>query len=164
MILYKNKIFHTTGLILSFLLLQGCTEEPDLDKNTHLLNTIKNMETAIEAKALDDFMDHISEDFTLTSRGYKKKDAERILRIRMMRNKNIHVHQAIKSIEWLNEGEEQATVEIVAAVAGSDFSLTDLPTLRGDMAKFKVTFQLVDGEYMITQTTWDRATPADFVL
>ncbi|MCX7552780.1 hypothetical protein OS175_02720 [Marinicella sp. S1101] len=145
-------------------LLSGCSSAPELDKQTRILNTLKTMETLIEAKALDDFMDFVSDDFALVSRGYNKKDAERLLRIRLMRNKNIHVHQVTKNLTWTDGGDSQVEVTVVAAVAGSDISLTDLPTFRGEMAKFKVNFELIDGEYLITEATWERATPADFVL
>ncbi len=150
--------------LLIALFLTACSSEPELDKKTRLLNTLQAMETAIEAKGLDDFFEHVSDDFTSTKRGWNKKDATRLLRIRLMRNKNVHVHQAIKSIDWLNDGEEQAEVEVVAAVAGTAFTLTDLPTLRADMVKFNVTFKLKDGEYVVTQTEWERASPTDFVF
>ncbi len=156
-----NKIFK--GLFLA-VFLAACSGEPELDKKSRLLNTLQDMETAIEAKGLDDFFDHVTDDFKSAKRGWSKKDAERLLRIRLMRNKSVHVHQAIKRIDWLNEGEEQAEVEVVVAVAGTAFSLTDLPTLRADMVKFIVTFKLIDGEYLVTQTEWSRANPADFVL
>ncbi len=159
-----NKLSICFPVIYLFMFLAACSSEPELDKKTRLLRLIQTMEENIEAKALDDFMDSVSEDFTLTSRGYNKKDAERMLRIRLMRNKNVHVHHIVKQIDWLEDGENQATVEIVAALAGTDFSLSDMPSFRGEMAKFNVTFELNDGEYVITKTTWQRATPADFVF
>lgn len=159
-----NKLPILLSVVTALLLLQACGSESDLDKKTRLLNVIQTMEKNIEAKALDDFMDYVSDDFTLTSRGYNKKDAERMLRIRLMRNANVHVHHVVKSIDWLNDGEDQATAEIVAAMAGTDFSLTDMPSFRGDMVKFKATFELIDGQYVITETTWQRAMPTDFVF
>lgn len=151
-------------LVLIILVLQACSSEPELDKKTRLLNTIQSMEENIEAKALDDFMDFVSDDFTLTSRGYNKKDAERMLRIRLLRNNNVHIHYIVKNIEWLNAGDVQANVEIVAAMAGTDFSLTDMPSFRGDMAKFSVTFQLIDNKYIVSNASWERAMPTDFVF
>jgi len=145
-------------------LLTACSSEPELDKKTQLLNTLQAMETAIEAKSLDDFFDYISDDFKSVQRGWSKKDAQRLLRIRLMRNKNVYVHQAIKRIEWLDDGDNQVEVEVVVAVAGTDFSLSDLPKLRGDMVKFIVTFKLIDGDYLVTQTEWNRAGPVDFLL
>lgn len=155
------KLFVMVGFLCC---IQGCSSEAPLDKKTRLLKVLQNMETAIEAKSLDNFMAYVSDDFELTDRGYNKKDAERLLRIRLMRQKNVHVHQAVRDIEWLNEGEEQATVEVVAALAGSAFSLSELPKIRAELAKFRVTFQLIDDSYVVTQTTWERATPADFVF
>jgi hypothetical protein len=145
-------------------LLAACSSEPELDKKTRILNTLKTMEAAIEAKGLDEFFDFVSDDFKSTGRGWNKKDAERLLRIRLMRNKNVHVHQVLKRIDWVDEGEDQVEVEVVAAMAGTDFSLTDMPSFRGDMVKFIVTFKLIEGEYLVTQTEWNRAGPADFVL
>ncbi len=145
-------------------MLSACSDEPELDKQTKLLQTLQNMEAAIEIKSVDQFMEYVSDDFKSQQRGWQKKDAERLLRIRLMRNKTIHVHQAIKSIDWLNQGDAQAEVEVVVAMAGTSFSLSDLPSFRGDMAKFKVTFQLLEGDYVVTQSEWQRATPADFVF
>ncbi len=156
--------FNIFNCLLITLLITACSSEQELDKKTKLLHTMQAMETAIEAKGLDDFFEHVSDDFTSTKRGWNKKDAMRLLRIRLMRNKNVHVHQAIKSIDWLDGGEVQAEVAVVAALAGTAFSLTDLPTLRADMVKFNVTFKLVDGEYKVIKTEWERANPSDFVF
>ncbi|VAW46093.1 hypothetical protein MNBD_GAMMA02-1307, partial [hydrothermal vent metagenome] len=71
-------------------LLTACSSEPELDKKTHLLNTLQAMETAIEAKGLDDFFTHLSDDFKSNQRGWNKKDAQRLLRIRLLRNKSVH--------------------------------------------------------------------------
>jgi hypothetical protein len=159
------KIFHhIITITLLTCILSACSSEPELDKKTRILNKLQSMETAIEAKGLDDFFEHVSDDFKSTDRGWNKKDAERLLRIRLMRNKSVHVHQNVKRIDWLDDGDQQAEVEVVAAMAGTDFSLTDMPSFRGDMVKFLVTFQLIDGEYLITQTEWNRATPGDFVF
>ena len=151
-------------ILLLSTLLAACSSEPELDKKTQLLNTLQAMETAIEAKGLDDFFEYVSDDFKSTQRGWHKKDAERLLRIRLMRNKSVHVHQVLKRIDWLDGGDDQVEVEVVVALAGTDFSLTDLPSLRADMVKFIVTFKLIDGQYLVTQTEWERAGPADFVL
>ena len=151
-------------LLLAIVVLSACSNDEPIYKETRLLNKLNSMETAIEEKRLDDFMEYINDNFTSSERGWNKKDIERLLRIRLMRNKTVHVHKAIKRIDWLNEGEQQAEVEVVAAMAGTDFSLTDLPTLNGDMVKFIVTFQLIDDEYLITQTEYNRASPGDFVF
>ncbi len=150
-------------LMLTSLLI-GCSNEPQLDKKTKLMNTLTAMETAIEAKGVDEFFTHVSDDFVSQKRGWGKKDAERILRIRLMKNKTVHVHQMVKRVEWLNNGDQQAEVEVVAAMAGTDISLNDLPSFRGDMVKFIVTFELINDDYIITQTEWQRANPADFVF
>jgi len=155
---------HVIVITLIVILFNACSSEPQLDKKTRLLNTLEGMETAIETKGLDDFFERVSDDFISTGRGWGKKDAQRMLRIRLMRNQNVHVHQVIKRIDWLDEGADQAEVEVVVAVAGTAFSLTDLPTLRADMVKFIVTFKLIDDEYLVTQTEWNRANPADFVF
>ncbi len=153
-----------TALIAQLLLLTACSDEPQLDKKTKLMNTLTAMETAIEAKGVDEFFTYVSDDFVSDQRGWSKKDAERILRIRLMKSKTVHVHQMVKRIDWLNDGEQQAEVEVVAAMAGTDISLSDLPSFRGDMVKFVVTFVLEDGQYIINKTEWQRATPADFVF
>ncbi len=153
------------GLICCcFFLLTSCADDEPIDKDSRLTNTLKAMEIAIEEKRLDDFLENIDDDFKSSKRGWNKKDIERLMRIRLMRNKTIHIHKNVKRTDWLNEGEDQVEVEVVAAMAGTDFSLTDLPTLNGDMVKFIVTFQLIDGEYLITQTEFNRAHPGDFVF
>ena len=80
-------------VLLLLLMLNGCSSEPPADKQTRLLNTLQSMELAIEEKRLDDFMDQVSDDFVSSGRGWGKKDAERLLRLRLMRNKNIHVQR-----------------------------------------------------------------------
>lgn len=154
---------HLTLTVCLLLLLSACSEAP-VDKQTKLLNTLQTMETLIEAKSLDDFMEYIQDDFKSPDRGYSKKDAERLLRIRLMRNQSVHVHQAIKSINWLNESDQQAEVVVLAAMAGTDFSLTDLPSLNGDLIKFTVTFRLIDEQYIITQANYQRAHPGEFIF
>ncbi len=145
-------------------LLAACSAEPELDKKTQLINTLQVMETAIEDKNLDDFMAHLSPDFSSDQRGWNKTDTERLLRLRMMRKSSIHIHQLLKRLDWLDGGDQQAEAEVVVAVAGTEFSLEELPGLRGDLLKFTVTFKRFDNAYLVTQTTWTRATPADFVF
>ncbi|TDR20542.1 hypothetical protein [Marinicella litoralis] len=147
-----------------FFLLAACSGDAPVDKETKLLNTINDLEIAIEEKRLDDFLESIDDDFKSAERGWNKKDIERLMRIRLLRNKSIYIHKNVKRADWLDEGEDQVEVEVVAAMAGADISLTDLPTFNGDMIKFTVTFKLIDGEYIITQTEYHRASPADFVF
>ncbi len=161
---FTRKLSTLVCTLMLVSMLSACSDEPELDKQTKLLQTIEKMELAIEKKSVDQFMTHVSDDFKSQQRGWQKKDAERLLRLRLMRNKTIHIHQGVKRIDWLNEGDAQAEAEVVVAMAGTNFSLSDLPTFRGDMAKFIVTFQLQDGEYVVTQAEWQRANPADFVL
>jgi len=158
-------IFFRFGFFtLATWLLMACGGEPPMDKNEQLTQTIQAMETAVEAKGLDDFFSHVSDDFVSAERGWSKKDAERILRLRLMRQSSVHVVQVIKDIQWLDGGNQQATVEVVAAMAGTEFSLSEMPGFRGDMIQFMVTFKLIDDEYKVIQTEWQRATPADFVF
>lgn len=151
-------------IVLLAFFLTACSSEAPIDKETRLLNTLQTMETLIEAKSLDDFMDYVHDDFKSPSRGYSKKDVERLLRIRLMRNKSIHVHQAIKRMDWMDDGDQQVEVEVLAAMAGTDFSLTDLPTLNGDLVKFVVTLKLIDDSYIITQANYQRAHPGEFIF
>ena len=153
-----------TVLVLLLLLLASCSSDEPVNKQTRLLNTLQTMEQLIEAKSLDKFMGYINDDFKSPNRGYDKKDVERLLRIRLMRNKTIHVHQAIKRIDWYDEGDQQVEVEVLAAMAGTDFSLTDLPSLNGDLVKFVVTFKFIDDNYIITQANYQRAHPGEFIF
>ncbi|MCB1582484.1 MAG: hypothetical protein KDI92_05415 [Xanthomonadales bacterium] len=150
--------------VLLLLLLASCSSDEPVDKQTRLLNTLQTMEQLIEAKSLDKFMGYINDDFKSPNRDYDKKDVERLLRIRLMRNKTIHVHQAIKRIDWYDEGDQQVEVEVLAAMAGTDFSLTDLPSLNGDLVKFVVTFKFIDDNYIITQANYQRAHPGEFIF
>lgn len=156
-----NINFLTIGLLL---LLTACSSEEPVDKQTKLLNILQSMETLIEGKSLDDFMEYVHDDFKSPERGYSKKDVERLIRLRLLRQKSVFVHQAIKRIDWLNDGDQQAEVEVLAAMAGADFSLTDLPTLNGDLVKFVVTFKLIDDDYVITQANYQRAHPGEFIF
>lgn len=153
-----------TLLIACLLLLAACSSEPPMDKKTQLMNTLQNLEAALEKKGVDEFFSQVSDDFKVSERDWSKKDAERFLRIRLMKNKTVHIHQMVKRVDWLDGGDQQAEVEVVAAMAGTDISLDELPSFRGDMAKFVVTFNKVDDQYIITQANWQRATPADFVF
>lgn len=150
--------------IVLLFLLTACSSEEPVDKQTKLLNTLQTMETLIEGKSLDDFMEYVHQDFKSPDRGYSKKDVERLIRLRLLRQKSVFVHQAIKRIDWLNDGDQQAEVEVLAAMAGADFSLTDLPTLNGDLVKFVVIFKWVDDRYIITQANYQRAHPGEFIF
>jgi len=147
-----------------FFLFTGCSSDEPIDKDTKLLNTLQAMEVAIEEKRLNDFLEPVDDNFVSAKHGWNKKDIERMLRIRLMRHQSIHIHKNVQRTDWLDEGEDQVEVEVVVAMAGADFSLTDLPTFNGDMIKFIVTFKLIDGDYLVTQTEWERAGPADFLL
>jgi hypothetical protein len=146
--------------VLSLILISCGTEK--MDKNEQLINHIKAMEEAVENRHVDDFMSHISDDIN-TERGWGKKDIERMMRIRLMQRSSVHIHPQLKSIEWLNEGDESAQVHLAVAMAATEFSLQDLARINADLMTFHVTFERQNDDFKITRARWQRAKPLDFL-
>jgi|GEM_PF-1112569 len=146
--------------ILSLVLISCGSEK--MDKNEQLISLIKAMEEAVESKHVDNFMSHISDDIH-TERDWGKKDIERMMRIRLMQRSSVHIHPQLKSIEWLNEGDESAEVHLAVAMAATQFSLEDLARVNADLMRFYVTFEKRKDEYVVTRARWQRARPLDFL-
>ena len=147
--------------VLLLLLLSGCGREAG-DKNSQIINLIKHLETAVENKQVDDFMDAIS-DSIQTERGWGKKDIERMLRLRLLRRSSVHIHPQLKTIDWVNEGEDKAEVKLAVAMAATAFSIEDLARINADLMTFTVTFEKHHGDYLLTQARWQRARALDFL-
>lgn len=152
-----------TYLILhfaAFLLLLSCSSEPPPPKEQQLNSDISQIERLTKEKNTGGILDYLHPQFKAAN-GWSKTDLKRMLHIRFLRHKNIHLFYQVKNINWQNDDQVQA--EIVAAMAGTDISsLKKITNARADLVKFRVDFKKHDGHYKIENISWQRALPNDF--
>ncbi|MCX7544932.1 hypothetical protein [Marinicella gelatinilytica] len=161
MVKFAAKYLNSLFLILISLILVSCGGD-QVNKNDQIIAHIKAMETAVEDKHVDNFMTHVADNIQ-TERGWGKKDIERMLRLRLMRRTSVHIHPQLKNIEWLNNGNQSAQVEVVVAMAATAFNVADLAKINADLMKFQVTFERHNDDYRITHARWQPARPLDFL-
>ena len=155
-----NKIKQIITISL-FLILIGCSSEPELTKDQLLKQSIERLEQRFEARKLGEIVEYVSKDYQDDS-GRKYDDVKRVIQLQLMRHKTVHIFSVIKDIQWADDS--NATVQITAAMAGKPITdLSLLPTLRADMLNFTVDFVLEDEVYKIQSASWTWATPTDFL-
>ncbi|MEZ5497758.1 MAG: hypothetical protein R3F25_13215 [Gammaproteobacteria bacterium] len=155
-----NKIKQIITISL-FLILIGCSSEPELTKDQLLKQSIERLEQRFEARKLGEIVEYVSKDYQDDS-GRKYDDVKRVIQLQLMRHKTVHIFSVIKDIQWADDS--NATVQITAAMAGKPITdLSLLPTLRADMLSFTVDFVLEDEVYKIQSASWTWATPTDFL-
>ncbi|MCB1604559.1 MAG: hypothetical protein KDI59_07935 [Xanthomonadales bacterium] len=155
-----NKIKQIITISL-FLILIGCSSEPELTKDQLLKQSIEQLEQRFEARKLGEIVEYVSKDYQDDS-GRKYDDVKRVIQLQLMRHKTVHIFSVIKDIQWADDS--NATVQITAAMAGKPITdLSLLPTLRADMLNFTVDFVLEDEVYKIQSASWTWATPTDFL-
>jgi hypothetical protein len=155
-----NKIKQIITISL-FLILIGCSSEPELTKDQLLKQSIERLEQRFEARKLGEIVEYVSKDYQDDS-GRKYDDVKRVIQLQLMRHKTVHIFSVIKDIQWADDS--NATVQITAAMAGKPITdLSLLPTLRADMLNFTVQFVLEDEVYKVQSASWTWATPTDFL-
>ena len=155
-----NKIKQIITISL-FLILIGCSSEPELTKDQLLKQSIEQLEQRFEARKLGEIVEYVSKDYQDDS-GRKYDDVKRVIQLQLMRHKTVHIFSVIKDIQWADDS--NATVQITAAMAGKPITdLSLLPTLRADMLNFTVDFVLEDEVYKIQSASWTWASPTDFL-
>ena len=155
-----NKIKQIITISL-FLILIGCSSEPELTKDQLLKQSIEQLEQRFEARKLGEIVEYVSQNYQ-DDYGRKYDDVKRVIQLQLMRHKTVHIFSVIKDIQWADDS--NATVQITAAMAGKPITdLSLLPTLRADMLNFTVDFVLEDEVYKIQSASWTWATPTDFL-
>lgn len=153
------KTYHVLHLAV-LLLLFACSAEP-LPKEQQLNADITQLENLVKEKDTGGILDYLHPQFK-TANGWSRIDLKRMLHIRFLRHKNIHLFYQVKNINWQND--DQVQVEIVAAMAGTDISsLTQIANSRADLVKFTADFKKHDGHYKIVNISWQPAYPNDFL-
>ena len=155
-----NKIKQIITISL-FLILIGCSSEPELTKDQLLKQSIEQLEQRFEARKLGEIVEYVSQNYQ-DDYGRKYDDVKRVIQLQLMRHKTVHIFSVIKDIQWADDS--NATIQITAAMAGKPITdLSLLPTLRADMLNFTVDFVLEDEVYKIQSASWTWATPTDFL-
>ena len=155
-----NKIKQIITISL-FLILIGCSSEPELTKDQLLKQSIERLEQRFEARKLGEIVEYVSQNYQ-DDYGRKYDDVKRVIQLQLMRHKTVHIFSVIKDIQWADDS--NATVQITAAMAGKPITdLSLLPTLRADMLNFTVDFVLENEVYKVQSASWTWANPADFL-
>ena len=155
-----NKIKQIITISL-FLILIGCSSEPELTKDQLLKQSIEQLEQRFEARKLGEIVEYVSQNYQ-DDYGRKYDDVKRVIQLQLMRHKTVHIFSVIKEIQWIDDA--NSTVQITAAMAGKPITdLSLLPTLRADMLNFTVQFVLEDEVYKVKSASWTWATPGDFL-
>ncbi len=151
------KFFKTlTCLTLFAAALSGCGGEAG-DKHDLLMRSIDAMELGAESRSLSAVMEYVDENYS-DAMGRRKADVARAVQINIMRNQQLHVLVSVNQIEWVDDGEENARVELVAALAGRPIDKASLlDGVRADLVRFNVNFHRDGERYLVTSAEWQRA-------
>lgn len=150
-------------LFILVLFTVACTDEIEVSKEQLLLQSINELESRFEERKLGRIIQYVSESY-LDQNGRKLRDIKRAIQLQLMRHKSLYVFSTVKDIQWPDEGNKLAKVEITAAMAGKPIENVSLLTsIRADMVKFTVDFILEDEIYKVKSATWARADPSDFL-
>ena len=139
-------------------MLAGCGETNSSEDAFR--QTLTKMEQSIEQRNVDDFMDHINENYS-DSQSRDRDDIRRIAMLHVLRNKNLHLFRHTTSMQFVEN--ESAQVVVLVAIAGRPIdSVESLSTLNAELMKFHVDF-VFDQEWTAISADWSRASLNDFL-
>lgn len=150
--------FASVPVILMLLALSAC------DKNTgsaedQVRNFIQNGVKAAEARNASELIDRLHPNY-LDHRNNDKSQISRLIRALFFRHRNIHLFTRIKSIQFPTQ--QQARVTLFAALTGSIVSEASLLSgLRAQIYRFELELTHQDGEWLLHEAKWQRASRQD---
>ena len=151
----KNR-FVAISLALLGMILTGCSSESD--RETELRETLAAMESAMESRHIDDFMDHVSDDYR-DSNNRVADDIRRVAQIHALGNRNMHILSSIGQMSI--NGDFAEAVVFVAVAAQPIDSPESLASMRAEMLRFRVEFRYRD-QWQVSAAEWKGARLDDF--
>jgi hypothetical protein len=123
--------------------------------------TLAAAEQAVREHDLRALKDRIADDYR-DAAGRSKADLESILTVHFLRNPRIHVLVRIRDLTIDAKG--RATVEALVATAGRPLpALEALAGVQADLHWVDLGLARRDGEWAVTQATWERARLEDLL-
>lgn len=138
------------GLVsLLALFLTACGAPPPAEQR--ILETLSEMETALEAGDVGAFMDPIADDFIAEYRGLDRRALALLVRRERMARDRIAVTRTDPAVEL--HGETRATARFNALATGGSGLLPD----EGQLWTIETAWRLDDGEWRMISAGWRRA-------
>lgn len=148
------------ALMLSIVILSSCS--PTQDKETVIKDLVNFVEISFEKHQGKKVKSIISENY-LDLEGRKKKELEGLITFYLFRHKNIHLLTHISKINF--PPNNTCIVTLYAAMAGTSGKFKELlESLQTDVYKFNFTLQLLDNDWLLQSSEWERATTSDIAL
>ena len=145
---------------LIVLILCSCNGEK-LSKEQLLRQSIAEIESRFESRKLSQVVEYVDEGYA-DQQGRNLKDVKRVIQLQIMRHQTLFIVSQIKNIQWI--GENQAQVEITAAMTGRDVKdVSLLKSIRADKVSFDVRFVRQNDKFVVSSAAWRHAYPADFL-
>lgn len=95
--------------------------------------------------------------------GYDRKDASRLMRLILMRNRSLHILHVVRDLHVLDPETVTATVLVAVAARPVD-KVEQLFELRAELLRFELRFILVDGSsWRVDEAAWRRASATEFL-
>ncbi|MEJ2621424.1 MAG: hypothetical protein P8163_14505 [Candidatus Thiodiazotropha sp.] len=155
-----QRAFSFLSVLLLAHTIWGCSDDP-LSAEEQLRHTLREAETYIQARDLSSTLGFVHQDYRDNS-GHDLPQLRAMLVGYFLRHKSIHILSKIERIE-VDEG-GRAQVLLYAGLAGSaEQREASLSQWRGDLLRLELTFQQQDGDWLLVQAEWRRATTQDFM-
>jgi hypothetical protein len=147
-------------LFVTFMLV-GCGGEPDTPEG-QIRAAIQRGAEAAERKDLKTLRDLMSDGYR-DDHQLDKRGAEGLLRLHFLRNKSIHL--LVRTADVTVTDPDHGAATVLVAMAGVPIpTVEDLPVLRADLHHFELSFTREEKNWRVTQATWRRAEPAEFLI
>ncbi|MBU0552056.1 hypothetical protein KKF91_13960 [Myxococcota bacterium] len=138
-------------LLLLLLTALGCTRKKTREQLVEA--RVASLEQAIEAQALSDVREMLTEDFS-DGQGRNRAAALDLLRITILQQRGVHIYQEVEAPTFPREGE--AEVVLYAAVSGTPLpSFEHLAKLKARLFHVKAKLREVEpGEWRVRALKW----------
>jgi hypothetical protein len=136
------------------LVLAGCGEDPPAEER--LKAAIASVEAAVEEGTPREAGDVLHPEYR-DDRHPDKRSALATLLWYTRQHRDIHLFTLIRDLE-LDENAGEARTTVLVAMAGVPLeSVETVISVRADLYRFDVDWQLTDGDWLVTSSRWQRA-------
>lgn len=141
-------------LLLVSLAVAGCASDQTPEQRIH--DQISAIEHAVEEGALSDVSALLHRDYRDTWHP-DRRSAVRSLFGYLQRHRDIHLFTVVRSVEIAEDASRADAVVFVAMTGIPVDSVETLVSLNADLYRFDVQFIDDDGDWLVTESRWERA-------
>lgn len=143
---------------LTTFLLSSCDNKP-ASLEDEIRQFIDSSINAAEQRDSSTLLERIRDNYH-DKKGHNRQQLSSLVRLYFLRNRSIYLFSKIRDIQIT--GNQNASVKLYVAMAGKQISdVTLLSNYRASIYRFELRLSKVDGEWMLEQADWARASASD---